>query len=156
YFYPALTITGSTGLNALSAKDLFDPSSFVASIAAGIAQPIFNRRANKTRLEVARLQQQDALLGFQNTVLNAGREVSDALSLHQAALEKIAIRANQMNALQKSVDYSQELLKNGFANYTEIITARQSLLQAELGAVNDRLDRQSTRLNSSHVKTSYA
>lgn len=147
YFYPAFTITGSTGLNSLSAKDLFDPSSFVASIAAGIAQPVFNRRANKTRLEVARLQQQDALLGFQNTVLNAGREVSDALSLHQAALEKIAIRANQMNALQKSVDYSQELLKNGFANYTEIITARQSLLQAELGAVNDRLQQLRATIN---------
>lgn len=139
YFYPSLSITGSTGLNALSFGDLFDPSSFVASIGAGLTQPIFNRRANKTRLEVARLQQREALLGFQNTLLNAGREVSDAMSLHETALEKIAIRTNQMTALQKSVDYTQELIRNGFGNYIEIITARQSLLQAELGRVNDRL-----------------
>ena len=139
YFYPSLSITGSTGLNALSFGDLFDPSSFVASIGAGLTQPIFNRRANKTRLEVARLQQREALLGFQNTLLNAGREVSDAMSLHETALDKIAIRTNQMTALQKSVDYTQELLRNGFGNYVEIITARQSLLQAELGSVNDRL-----------------
>ena len=78
-------------------------------------------------------------MNFQNTLLAAGKEVSDAMSLYQTAIEKISIRANQLSALQKSVDYTGELLKNGFANYTEIITARQSLLQAELGSVNDRL-----------------
>lgn len=54
-------------------------------------------------------------------------------------MEKINIRSKQMTALRNSVNYSQELLENGFANYTEIITARQSLLQAELGRVNDHL-----------------
>jgi NodT family efflux transporter outer membrane factor (OMF) lipoprotein len=147
YFYPTLSITGSTGLNALTLGNLFEPSSFVASIGAGLAQPIFNRKANKTRLEVAKLQQREALLQFKNALLNAGREVSDALSLQETALEKVVIRTNQMNALQKSVDYSQELLRNGFANYTEIITARQSLLQAELGRVNDRLQQLQSVVN---------
>ena len=55
------------------------------------------------------------------------------------ALEKTNVRANQLTALNKSVEYTQELLRNGFANYTEVITARQSLLAAELGKVNDKL-----------------
>lgn len=131
YFYPSLTITGST--------NLVNPGALVASIAAGLTEPIFNHRGNKTRLEVAKAQQQEALLDFRNTLLIAGQEVSDALSLYQTAIEKERIRANQLTALQKSVEYTRELLKNGFANYTEIITARQSLLQAELGRVNDRL-----------------
>lgn len=139
YFYPALSITGSAGLNSLTLSNFFDASSFVASIAGGLTQPIFNRRANKTRLEVAKLQQSEALFDFQNTLLNAGMEVSNAMSLHETALEKMAIRSNQMVALQKSVEYTQELIRNGFGNYIEIITARQSLLQAELGRVNDRL-----------------
>lgn len=139
YFYPSLNITGSAGLSSLSFGALFNTASLAASIGAGLAQPIFNRRNNKTRLEVAKAQQQEAYFGFQNTLLNAGREVSDAMSLYETALEKKNIRANQLAALQKSVEYSEELLKNGFANYTEIITARQSLLQAELGQVNDRL-----------------
>ena len=143
YFYPTLSINGSAGLNSLTLGNLFDASSFVASIGVGLTQPIFNKRANKTRLEVAKLQQQAALFDFQNTLLNAGMEVSNAMSLHETALEKIAIRTNQVTALQKSVEYTQELLKNGFGNtnYTEIITAKQSLLQAELGGVNDRLQR---------------
>ena len=146
-FYPTLSITGSTGLNALVVGKLFDPASFVASIGAGLTQPIFNRRVNKTRLKVSKLQQSEAALGFENTLLNAGREVSDALSLYETALEKMTIRSNQMSALQKSVDYTQELLWNGFGSYVEIITARQSLLQAELGAVNDQLQKLQAGVN---------
>jgi outer membrane protein, multidrug efflux system len=139
YFYPSLSITGSAGINALSFGDLFRPGALAASIGAGLTGPVFNHRANKTRLEVAKAQQQEALYNFQNTLLNAGQEVSNAMYLYETANEKISIRANEMAALQKSVQYTQELLRNGFATYTEIITARQSLLQAELGGVNDRL-----------------
>ena len=139
YFYPSLSITGSAGLNSLKAGDLFNPSAFVASIGAGLAQPIFNNKLNKTRLKVAKAQQQDALINFGNSLLVAGEEVSNAISLYDNAKEKSVIRTNQINALVKSVDYSQELLENGFATYTEIITARQSLLQAQLGQVNDKL-----------------
>ena len=57
------------------------------------------------------------------------------------------VRTNQLNSLQKSVEYSQELLRYGFANYTEVINARQSLLQAELGSVNDRLQQLQATVN---------
>ncbi len=139
YFYPSLSITGSAGFNALSFSDLFRPGALAASIGAGLTQPIFNQRGNKTRLEVAKSQQQGAYLNFQSTLLKAGQEVSNAMSLYETSNEKTPIRANELTALELSVDYTQELLKNGFANYTELITARQSLLQAELGRINDRL-----------------
>ncbi len=147
FFYPSLSINASAGLSSLALADFLDPASFAASIGAGILQPIFNRRLNRTRLEVARSQQQEALLGFRNTLLNAGREVSDAISLYENAGEKISIRTLQMDALQKSVDFSEELLQNGFANYIEIINARQSLLLAELGKVNDRLQQLQSGVN---------
>ncbi|MCE6992472.1 efflux transporter outer membrane subunit [Dyadobacter sp. CY323] len=147
YFYPALTITGSAGFSALQLKNLLKPVSIAASIGAGLVQPILNQRVNRTRLAVAEAQQQEALLNFQNALLTAGQQVSDAMSLHNTALEKIRIRGNQLDALQKSVSYSAELLRNGFANYTEVITARQSLLQAELGSVNDQLQRLQSVVN---------
>jgi multidrug efflux system outer membrane protein len=131
-FYPALTITGQAGLISYTVADFLNPASFAANIGAGLTQPIFNRRLNKTNLYVAKEQQQAALLGFQNTLLTAGQEVSDALSLHATALEKMSVRANQLVALERSVEYTRELLRNGFANYNEVITARQSLLAAEL------------------------
>jgi multidrug efflux system outer membrane protein len=138
-FYPALVINGNAGFASLTLLDVVNPSSIAASIGAGLAQPIFNRRLNRTNLIVAEAQQQATFLNFKNALLNAGQEVSNAISLNQAALEKVNIRTNQINALERSVQYSQELLRNGFATYTEVIQARQSLLQAELGRVNDRL-----------------
>jgi outer membrane protein, multidrug efflux system len=138
-FYPALTITGSAGYTSFNTSSLFDISSLGASIIGGLVQPIFNRRINKTNLEVAREQQQAALLGFKTVLLVAGQEVSDALSLHVAAGIKAVVRTSEIIELQKSVDDTQELLQNGFANYTEVITARQSLLAAQLGQVNDKL-----------------
>ena len=72
-------------------------------------------------------------------MLIAGQEVSDALSLYSTALEKMQVRSKEISALQLSVDHTQELLQNGFANYIEVITARQSLLSAELERVDDKL-----------------
>lgn len=138
-FYPSLTISGSAGLASLSLSNIFDPSAIGASIGAGLTQPIFNRRLNKTNLLVAQQQQQAALFDFKNTLLVAGQEVSDAISLHATALDKMNVRTLQLTALERSVEYTQELLRNGFGNYIEVIAARQSLLNAELGRTNDRL-----------------
>lgn len=139
FFYPSLSITGSMGLSSLTLDKLFSSGAFGAGIGGGLLQPIFNKKENETRLKVSESQQREALHYFKKTLLNAGKEVSDALSLYDAANEKSEIRNLQLDALTKSVQYSQELLQNGFATYTEIITARQSLLAAELGKVNDHL-----------------
>jgi multidrug efflux system outer membrane protein len=138
-FYPSLSITGSLGLSSLTISSLFDAGAVAASIAVGLTQPIFNRRQLRTNMTVAEAQQDAALYGFRNSLLIASQEVSNAYSLHEHALEKTVVRSNQLNSLTKSVEYTQELLRNGFANYTEVITARQSLLAAELGKVNDKL-----------------
>jgi NodT family efflux transporter outer membrane factor (OMF) lipoprotein len=139
YFYPSLVISSSAGLSSLAFSKFFSAGSFFANIAAGLTQPIFNGRLNRTRLEVARAQQQEALLNFKNTLLTAGQEVSDAVSLYQTAVDKMGVRTNQLNSLQKSVEYTRELLRYGSANYIEVINARQSLLGAELSRVNDHL-----------------
>lgn len=141
YFYPSISITASAGQYSSTIEKLFDSASSLAQIGAGLVQPIFNQRLNKTRFEVAIAEQQEALYNFQLTLLKAGQEVSDAMSSYNTSNEKITMREKQIDALEKSVDYSQELLENGFANYTEVITARQSLLQAELARVNDRLQK---------------
>lgn len=139
YFYPALSITASGGLSNTSLQNFFSAGSVFGSLAGGLTQPIFNKRVNKTRLEVARAAQEEALLSFKSTLLSAGQEVSDAMSAYQSAADKNSTRAKQLASLQKSIEYTQELLKYGSANYTEVINAQQSYLSAQLNRVNDRL-----------------
>jgi len=146
-FYPSIYINASLGLSSLNLSSLFDAGAVAGSIATGLTQPIFNRRLLRTNLTVAKSQQEAALYDFQNILLVASQEVSNAYSLHQNALEKISVRSKALSALEKSVDYTQELLRNGFANYTEVITARQALLSAQLGKVNDRLQQLQAMVN---------
>lgn len=139
YFYPSFTITASGGLSTLQLKDFFVNSIFY-NIAAGLTQPIFNQGLNKARLRTAQAQQQEALNSFQKTLLVAGQEVSNALYAQQTALEKQDARNKQIIALQKAVDYTQELLRYSSAtNYTDVLTSEQNLLSAQLSGVNDRL-----------------
>jgi outer membrane protein TolC len=83
YFYPALTITGQGGLSANRLRNFFDASSLFGNLVGGLTQPIFANGLNRQRLEVAKAQEQEALLGFQKILLTAGQEVSNALYSYQ-------------------------------------------------------------------------
>ena len=139
YFYPALTITASGGWQAVAVKDLFSAPALFGNIFAGLTQPVFNRGLNRQRLEIAQGQYEENVAVFRKTLLSAGQEVSDALYSYQSAVQKANIRSLQLSALQKSVDYTRELLKNGYATYTDVLTSEQSLLSAQLSSVDDKL-----------------
>lgn len=141
YFFPTLTLTASTGFASSELSELLDPSSFAANVVGGLTAPLFNRRGNRTRLEVAKAQQEEALLGLRSALLNAGQEVNNALGLYEASEKKMDLRQQQLEALEKSVEYSKELLNYGSATYTEVLNAQQSLLSAQLSNVNDHLQR---------------
>lgn len=147
YFYPSLTITATAGLSSLDIKDFFDKSVFY-NLVGGLTQPIFNKGINKARLITTKSQQEQALNRFQQTLLVAGQEVSNALYTYQTAVEKEEARAKQITALEKSVDFTQELLRYSSAtNYTDVLTSEQSLLAAQLSGVNDRLQKLQSIVN---------
>lgn len=139
YFYPALTLTASTGFAATDLDQLLDPKSFAANVIGGLTQPLFNKKVNTTRLKVAQAQQEEALINFRNTLLKAGQEVHNAMGSYESSVQKIALRQLQLEALNKSVDYTKELLTYGSATYTEVLNAQTSLLSAQLNSVNDQL-----------------
>lgn len=147
FFYPSLTLTANGGLSSLSLKNFFDNSLFY-NLIGGITQPIFNRGQNKARLKTAEAQQQIAFYSFQQTLLNGGQEVSNALFAYQTAGEKESTRAKQIASLTKAVDFTKELLRYSSAtNYTDVLTSEQSLLAAQLSGINDRLQKLQSVVN---------
>ena len=138
-FYPSITLSGMIGYAPSSLSGFFRPENIFAQIAGGITQPIFARKQLITQYKVAKAEQQAALLNFEKAVLSAGKEVSDIMFTFESSLKKNAIRTRQVESLSKSVDYTQELLKAGEANYLEVISAEQNLLQAQVNQVNDKL-----------------
>ncbi|MFT4832031.1 MAG: multidrug efflux system outer membrane protein [Psychroserpens sp.] len=137
-FYPSLTLSGNGGLQSLDFDKLFSASSLFATVVGGLTQPIFNGRKIRTQYEVSQAQQEQAKLAFKFSVLNAGKEVSDALYSYTAATEKIAIKEKEFNAYDLATSYSEELLDNGLANYLEVLRARENALNSSLDLVNSK------------------
>ncbi|MBB5634773.1 NodT family efflux transporter outer membrane factor (OMF) lipoprotein [Pedobacter cryoconitis] len=138
-FYPALTITAAGGFSSLTLKDWINSAGLFGNIAGGITQPLFNRGLNKAKLATAQSQQKQALYNFELSLLKASQEVSDALSAYQFAAQKAGKREKQLTALSQAVSFNKELLnysKN--TNYTDVLTAEQNLLTAELKSINDQ------------------
>lgn len=147
YFYPSLTLTANGGLSSLTIENFFKNSVFY-SIVGGLTQPIFNKGLNKARLASAKATQQIAFYDFQKAMLTAGSEVSNALFAYETAVEKENSRAKQVAALQKAVDFTNELLKYSSAtNYTDVLTSEQALLAAQLSGVNDKLQELQAAVN---------
>lgn len=134
-FYPSIRVNASAGFQSIELNNLLDPDAFLASIIGSLAQPIFNRRQIKTEYEVSKAEQEIAFLQFRKAVLTASREVSDALYNYEAAVEKMQVKNNEFEAYDLATSYSEELLNNGFANYLEVLTARENALNAQLELV---------------------
>lgn len=134
-FYPNLVISGSAGWS--NQNGTVNPAQILLSAAASLVQPIFNQGSNIANLKAAKAQQEIAAINFQQTILNAGKEVSDALYEFQANKEILSQRTRQVEALQRAVESTESLMKLGTSTYLEVLTAQQSLLSAQLSEVSD-------------------
>jgi outer membrane protein, multidrug efflux system len=140
YFYPSVTISANGGLSETDLSRLFDASTIFWNLAGGLVQPIFNQGVNNQRLKIAKANQEEFLAAFKQTLLNAGKEVANAMHEYQTASDKMTLRSSQIEYLGKSVDYTMDLLKyTSNTNYTDVLTSEERLLSAQLGSINDKL-----------------
>ena len=137
-FYPKFTIT-ATGGYANDATVSFSPR-FFGNFVAGILQPIFNGGVNRANLRIAKAQQEEALLAFQKSLVGAGIEVSNILYNYSTTTEKLDARQKQVASLESAVYATNELFKlDTKTSYLEVLTAQQSLLNAQIGQIGDQL-----------------
>lgn len=140
-FYPSLRLTANTGLQAAQIDQFFSGNSFFMGIVGGLTYPQLNRRQLKTGYEVARAEQEKAYLTFRKTILQAGKEVSDALKIYVAQDSFISLKEKELMAYQNSVEYSQQLVNYGMANYLEVLNASVNQLNTELSITNAEFTR---------------
>ena len=146
-FYPQITLTGQAGWTNSSGAGIVNPGKLLASLIGSLTQPLFYRGANIARLRQAKAQEEQAKIAFQTSLLNAGNEVSNALSLYQNTLEKVNTRTMQVNSAQKAAEDTKELFNLGTSTYLEVLTAQQSYLSAQLSQVSDTFDQMQAVIN---------
>lgn len=136
-FYPSLMISSNGGFTNLLGSIVKNPGEFFIQLAGQFTAPLFSRGQNIANLKVAKANQQVAMNNFENTVLSASADVSDALSQYRNNHEKREYLLKQINNLEKSVEYTQELLTlDPKTTYLEVLTAQSSLLNAQLASLN--------------------
>lgn len=136
-FYPNITISGSGAFTNSSGMGIVNPGKWLLNAIGSLVQPIFQNGQLVAQLKVAKAQQEQAYNTWQNAVLSAGSEVSNALVLYNSSDEKSKLEAKQVESLTKNVEYTKDLFNMGGSTYLEVITAQQSLLNAELSKVQD-------------------
>lgn len=136
--YPSLTLSGSAGYTTGAGVSV-NPSEMIFSAAASLLQPIFNGGTLRAALEVAKLQQEQALLQFNQTVLDAGAEVNTALIQWQSAVKSLSYDTERLDYLEEALRSAELLMVHGNVNYLEVLTAQFTLLQAELTFSSDKL-----------------
>lgn len=137
-FYPSIVLSGSAGWTNSAGSMIVNPGKFLVTAIGSLTQPLFNRGANIAQLKIAKAQQEEAALSFQQALLNAGSEVNDALMKYQTAKDKSDLYEKQIVSLEKAYESTSLLMQHGNTTYLEVLTARQSLLNAQLTQVANR------------------
>lgn len=150
-FYPSITLSGSAGWTNAAGAAITNPGQWLFTAVGSLVQPLFNRGRNIANLRIAKAQQEEALLSFRQSLLDAGTDVNNALIQWQTARQRQQIDQQQILSLESTVRSSELLMQYSSQNYLEVLTARQTLLQAELTAVSDRFDEIQGVINLYHA-----
>mgnify|MGYP002677331904 FL=1 len=140
-FYPGLTITGTAGWTNGSNISVSNPGVFLMQAMASLAQPIFNKGKLIANLKVTKAEEKIAQMNYQQAILKAGKEVSDALFLFDCQNKKLENDKVRVEQLDKAVIATKALFQSASATYLEVLTAQQSLLSAQLSEVADNFQR---------------
>lgn len=139
-FYPTLSLSGTIGWTN-NGGIVTNPGQWLLNAIGSLTQPIFNRGNNIANLRIAEAQQEEAKLLFQQALLDAGKEVNDALSQVQSARNQNGIVHLQIDTLNEAVRKTKLLMKySSSTSYLEVLTAQQSLLDAELSLLQCQFD----------------
>lgn len=144
-FYPSITIspTGAFTNN----NGLVNPGKILLSLVGQLTQPIFANGQLKAGLRVAEAQYKQAYNTWQNSILSAGSEVSNALVQYNSADEKSKLEEKQIEVLKKNVEHTQLLFRQSSSTYLEVISAQQNLLNAEISKVQDDFSKMQAVVN---------
>ena len=146
-FYPSLSISSNGGFTNILGNTISNPGSWFVQLAGNLVAPLFARGQNIQNLKVAKAQQQQAMNNFEYTLMSACNEVEHAMVTIDQLSKKRVFVANQVYSLSKAVEYNEDLQRLANTTYLEVLTAQQSLLQAQIKQIGTDLSISQATIN---------
>ena len=145
-FYPNITVTGTAAFT--NNNGLVNPGKWLLSAVGSLVQPIFQHGQIVAGLKVAKAQYEKAYNNWQNAVLKAGNEVSNALVGYNSYDEKAQLDAKRVAVMKQNVEDTRRLMESSSnTTYLEVITAQSNLLNAEISEVQDQFYKMQSVVN---------
>ena len=145
-FYPSITITGTGAFT--NNNGMINPGKLLLSAVGSLIQPIFQHGQIVAGLKVAKMQYEQAYNKWQNAVLKAGNEVSNALVSYNSSDEKGQLDSKRVNVLKQNVEDTKKLMESSSnTTYLEVISAQSNLLNAEINEVTDQFNKMQAVVN---------
>ncbi|MDD6358010.1 MAG: efflux transporter outer membrane subunit [Bacteroidales bacterium] len=138
-FYPGITITGTGAWLNNATGAIINPGQLMLSAAGSMLMPLFAKGQLTANLKTSKIKEEQASLDFQKSILNAGKEVSDAFYAYNYNKSVVELRSEYVEQLQRAEEATTSLLQLGSSTYLEVLTAQQSLLRAQQAVENDKL-----------------
>ena len=145
-FYPNLTVTG-TAMFTNNLGAVVNPGKWLLSAVGSLTQPIFQHGQIVAGLKVAKLQQEQAFNTWQQAILKAGNEVSNALLAYNTSDERAKLDQKQVDVLTQNVTDTKQLYSSKGSSYLEVISAQSSLLNARISKVTDDFSKMQAVVN---------
>lgn len=139
-FYPSLDIGAAIGLQAFNPTYIIKPQSFLFSLAGELTAPLINRAAIKTAYYNANAKQVQAVYHYEQTVLQAYIEVANQMSKIKNLKSSVDIKSQEVDALTKSIDISNDLFKYARADYMEVLLTQRDALESKFELVEKKVN----------------
>lgn len=146
-FYPNITISGNALFTNSLGTAIVNPGKWILSAIGSLTQPIFANGQLVAGLKVAKAQQEQALNTFQQTILKAGNEVSNALVAYNTCDEKSKLDEKQVKIYEQNVEDTRQLYTSKGSSYLEVIQAQSGLLNARISKVQDDFSKMQAVVN---------
>jgi NodT family efflux transporter outer membrane factor (OMF) lipoprotein len=147
-FYPNITVTGTATFTNSAGSAIINPGKWLLSAVGSLVQPIFQHGQLVAGLKVAKAQYEQAYNNWQNAVLKAGNEVSNALVTYNASAEKAELDGKRVQVLKQNVEDTKKLMESSSnTTYLEVISAQSNLLNAEISEVTDQFNKMQSVVN---------
>ena len=145
-FYPQITLSGTGTFT--NNNGALNPGKMLWSAVGSLVQPIFQHGQIVAGLKVAKMQYEQAYNTWQNTVLKAGNEVSNALVACNSYAEKAELDGKRVEVLKQNVEDTRRLMESSSnTTYLEVISAQSNLLNAEISKVTDDFNKMQSVVN---------
>ena len=145
-FYPSITVTGTAAFT--NNNGMVNPGKMLLSAVGSLVQPIFQHGQIVAGLKVAKAKYEQAFNNWQNAVLKAGNEVSNALVGYNSYSEKSDLDTKRVNVLKQNVEDTRKLMESSSnTTYLEVISVQSNLLNAEISQVQDQFYKMQSVVN---------